>query len=76
MAHYAYLDDNNIVTLVFVGRDENDTTSFSKPNIAAIVEGSASQAACMASALLETSFKPSSKAKTPAAVNAEISPKE
>lgn len=25
MAHYAYLDDNNIVTLVFVGRDENDT---------------------------------------------------
>jgi hypothetical protein len=24
MAHYAYLDENNIVTQVIVGRDEND----------------------------------------------------
>jgi len=24
MAHYAFVDDNNIVTNVFVGRDEND----------------------------------------------------
>lgn len=24
MAHYAYIDDNNIVTQVVVGRDEND----------------------------------------------------
>ncbi len=24
MAHYAYLDDNNIVTQVIVGKDEND----------------------------------------------------
>ena len=24
MAHYAYLDENNIVTAVIVGRDEND----------------------------------------------------
>jgi hypothetical protein len=24
MAHYAYLDENNIVTMVIVGRDEND----------------------------------------------------
>lgn len=26
MAHYAFLDENNIVTEVIVGRDENDTT--------------------------------------------------
>lgn len=25
MAHYAFLDNNNIVTLVIVGRDENET---------------------------------------------------
>ena len=24
MAHYAFLDDNNVVILVIVGRDEND----------------------------------------------------
>ena len=24
MAHYAYLDENNIVTQVIVGKDEND----------------------------------------------------
>ena len=24
MAHYAFLDDNNVVTLVIVGRDEDD----------------------------------------------------
>ena len=39
-------------------------------------EGSASQAACIAKALLETSFNPSSNDKTPAAVSAEISPSE
>jgi len=26
MAHYAFLDENNIVTEVIVGRDEDDTT--------------------------------------------------
>lgn len=26
MAHYAFLDDNNIVTQVIVGKDETDTT--------------------------------------------------
>lgn len=26
MAHYAFLDENNIVTEVIVGRDEEDTT--------------------------------------------------
>lgn len=26
MAHYAFLDENNIVTEVIVGKDENDTT--------------------------------------------------
>ena len=25
MAHYAYLDENNIVTMVIVGKDENET---------------------------------------------------
>ena len=25
MAHYAYLDKNNIVTMVIVGKDENET---------------------------------------------------
>lgn len=27
MAHYAFLDENNVVTEVIVGRDEDDTTN-------------------------------------------------
>ena len=27
MAHYAFLDSNNVVTQVITGRDENDTTN-------------------------------------------------
>ncbi len=44
--------------------------------IAAIVEGAASHAFCMAMARLETSLRPSSKESAPAATNAENSPNE
>ena len=54
----------------------SSTFSSGKANTAAIVEGVASQAFCIAWARLETNTKPSSKERAPAATRAENSPRE
>ena len=53
----------------------SSTCSSERPRTAAIVDGLASQAFCMAMALVLTSFNAFSKLNAPAAVNAENSPR-